>query len=153
VFNRDKEGTNGKWLKERKADYGYQNESDAKFFKDVFGIEYGVDTFNTWTKRNAEIFKSLERTGKGIYPAIINAQNPIEESGQNTYYEPERGLFTRVKENGNDSILGSNTDNEFNSDVAVVFNAQQNVHFLGTNEDVKSFEKWLRYRNVSKVVD
>jgi hypothetical protein len=46
-------------LSERKADYGYQNKTDAEFFKDVFGIEYGKDTFNTWTKRNAKIFQSL----------------------------------------------------------------------------------------------
>jgi hypothetical protein len=49
LFNRDSGGTNGKWLAERKADYGYQDRTDAEFFKDVFGIEYGKDTFNTWT--------------------------------------------------------------------------------------------------------
>jgi len=28
VFDRDSNGKNGKWLKERKADYGYENKSD-----------------------------------------------------------------------------------------------------------------------------
>ena len=103
----------------------------------MFGIKYGEDTFNTWVERNAEIFKKLESTEKGIYPAIINTQNPIRESGQNTYYEPERGLLTKARANDNDAILGANTDNEFYSDVAVVLNPSQNVHFLGTSNDLR----------------
>lgn len=153
VFNRDSGGENGKWLKERKADYGYQDKTDAEFFKDVFGIEYGKDTFNTWTQRNAEVFKSLEKTESGIYPAVINATNPIRESGKNTYYELERGLLTQAKTKGNDTILGSNTDNEFHSDVAVVFNAKNNVHFLGTTKDITLFKQWLEKNRSSKVVD
>lgn len=153
IFNRDSGGENGKWLKERKADYGYQDKTDVEFFRDVFGIEYGKDTFNTWTQRNAKIFKSLVKSAKGIYPAIINTTNPIRESGKNTYYEPERGLLTQAKTKGNDAILGANTDNEFNSDVAVVFNAQQNIHFLGTKKDIESFKRWLEKNKSSKVVD
>lgn len=153
IFNRDSGGENGKWLRERKADYGYQNKTDVEFFKDIFGIEYGKDTFNTWTQRNAEIFKSLVKTEKGIYPAIINTINPIRESGKNTYYEPERGLFTRAKEKNNDAILGANTDNEFNSDVAVIFNAQENIHFLGTTQDIALFRQWLKKNKASKVID
>lgn len=153
LFNRDSGGTNGKWLTERKADYGYQDRTDAEFFKDVFGIEYGKDTFNTWTQRNAEIFQSLQSTAEGIYPAIINTQSPIMEFEQNTYYEPERGLFTQAKTNGNDAILGANTDNEFHSDVAVVLNPDQQVHFLGTKQDLANFQQWVSKNGVSKVVD
>lgn len=154
VFNRDKGGSNGKWLSERKADYGYENKSDKEFFEDILGIQWGKDTFNTWTKRNAEVFKALEKTQKGIYPAIINTQNPIREKGQNTYYEEQRGLFTQAERENNDAILGEQTDNEFGSDVAVVLNAsEKNVHFLGTKEDVEGFKKWLEENHASKVVD
>ena len=154
VFNRDKGGSNGKWLSERKADYGYENKSDKEFFEDILGIQWGKDTFNTWTKRNAEVFKALEKTQKGIYPAIINTQNPIREKGQNTYYEEQRGLFTQAERESNDAILGEQTDNEFGSDVAVVLNAsEKNVHFLGTKEDVEGFKKWLEENRASKVVD
>lgn len=154
VFNRDKGGSNGKWLSERKADYGYENKSDKEFFEDILGIQWGKDTFNTWTKRNAEVFKALEKTQKGIYPAIINTQNPIREKGQNTYYEEQRGLFTQAERESNDAILGEHTDNEFGSDVAIVLNAsEKNVHFLGTKEDVEGFKKWLEENRASKVVD
>lgn len=154
VFNRDKGGSNGKWLSERKADYGYENKSDKEFFEDIFGIQWDKDTFNTWTKRNAEVFKALEKTQKGIYPAIINTQNPIREKGQNTYYEEQRGLFTQAERESNDAILGEQTDNEFGSDVAIVLNAsEKNVHFLGTKEDVEGFKKWLEENRASKVVD
>lgn len=154
VFNRDKGGSNGKWLSERKADYGYENKSDKEFFEDILGIQWGKDTFNTWTKRNAEVFKALEKTQKGIYPAIINTQNPIREKGQNTYYEEQRGLFTQAERESNDAILGEQTDNEFGSDVAIVLNAsEKNVHFLGTKEDVGGFKKWLEENRASKVVD
>ena len=154
VFNRDKGGSNGKWLSERKADYGYENKSDKEFFEDILGVQWGKDTFNTWTKRNAEVFKALEKTQKGIYPAIINTQNPIREKGQNTYYEEQRGLFTQAERESNDAILGEQTDNEFGSDVAVVLNAsEKNVHFLGTKEDVEGFKKWLEENRASKVVD
>jgi hypothetical protein len=124
-------------LRERKADYGYENKSDKQFFEEILGVKWGKDTFNTWTQRNAEIFKSLQYTENGIYPAVINTTNPITESGENTYYEEERQLMTKADANSNDAILGNNTDNEFGSDVAVVFNASSNnVHFLGTEDDI-----------------
>jgi hypothetical protein len=45
--------------------------------------------------------------------------------------------MTKAAANSNDAILGNNTDNEFGSDVAVVFNASSNnVHFLGTEDDI-----------------
>lgn len=97
IFNRDSGGNNGKYLSERKADYGYENKSDEEFFRDVFGIEYGKDTFNTWIEKNRAIFKTLEDTQSGIYPAVINVTNPIIEIGKNTYYEEERGLKTLAK--------------------------------------------------------
>jgi hypothetical protein len=48
VFNRDKGGTNGKYLSERKARYGYENKSDKEFFEEVFDIRYGKETFEDW---------------------------------------------------------------------------------------------------------
>lgn len=153
VFNRDKGGNNGKWLKERKADYGYENKSDKEFFEEILGVKWGEDTFNTWTKRNEEIFKSLQETEKGIYPAIINTQNPIRESGQNTYYEEDRGLFTQADTNNNDAILSSKADNEFNSDIAVILRDNERIHFLGTEDDIESFKKFIANQLVSKVVD
>jgi hypothetical protein len=153
VFNRNSGGTNGKWLSERKADYGYENKTDKEFFEEILGVKWGVDTFNTWTSRNAEIFKSLEGIAKGVYPAIINTKNPIVESGQNTYYEEQRGLFTKADKEGNDAILGSNTDNEFNSDVAVVLRDMNNIHFLGTTDDLNAFEQWKKDNHVSNPID
>lgn len=149
-FDRDKGGTHGKWLKERKADYGYENKSDKEFFEEVFGLQLGKDTFNTWTARNAEVFKAMETTAKGIYPVVINVTNPIVEEGQNTYYEEQRGLFSQADRNGNDAILSRRADNEFNSDVAVVINANnKNVHWLGTKSDVEQFRQW-KAKNVKQ---
>lgn len=149
-FDRDKGGTHGKWLKERKADYGYENKSDKEFFEEVFGLQLGKDTFNTWTARNAEVFKAMETTAKGIYPVVINVTNPIVEEGQNTYYEEQRGLFSQADRNGNDAILSRRADNEFNSDVAVVINANnKNVHWLGTKSDIEQFRQW-KAKNVKQ---
>lgn len=154
VFNRDSGGKSGKWLSERKADYGYENKSDKEFFEEVFGIRLGKDTFNTWTERNAEIFKSLEKSAKGINPVVIDVRNPIVEEGQNTYYEEQRGLFTIADAKGNDAILSKKADNEFNSDVAVVINANNdNVYWLGTKSDIERFRQWKINNNASKVVD
>lgn len=154
VFNRDSGGKNGKWLSERKADYGYENKSDKEFFEEIFGIKLGKDTFNTWTARNAEIFKSLEKSAKGINPVVIDVRNPIIEEGQNTYYEEQRGLFTIANAKGNDAILSKKADNEFNSDVAVVINANNdNVYWLGTKSDIERFRQWKTNNNASKVVD
>lgn len=154
VFNRDSGGKSGKWLSERKADYGYENKSDKEFFEEVFGIRLGKDTFNTWTERNAEIFKSLEKSAKGINPVVIDVRNPIVEEGQNTYYEEQRGLFTTADAKGNDAILSKKADNEFNSDVAVVINANNdNVYWLGTKSDIERFRQWKTNNNSSKVVD
>ena len=154
VFNRDSGGKNGKWLSERKADYGYENKSDKEFFEEVFGIKLGKDTFNTWTARNAEIFKSLEKSAKGINPVVIDVRNPIIEEGQNTYYEEQRGLFTTADDKGNDAILSKKADNEFNSDVAIVINANNNnVYWLGTKSDIERFRQWKTNNNTSKVVD
>ena len=153
IFDRNQGKGHGKWLKERKADYGYENKSDKEFFEEILGVRWGVDTFNTWTQRNAEIFKSLQETERGIYPAVINTVNPIRENGQDTYYEEHRGLFTKADAEGNDAVLGSETDNEFGSDVAVVLRDNSNVHFLGTQEDMDAFSKFVNRQNVSKVVD
>lgn len=154
IFNRDSGGKNGKWLSERKADYGYENKSDKEFFEEIFGIKLGKDTFNTWTARNAEIFKSLEKSAKGINPVVIDVRNPIIEEGQNTYYEEQRGLFTIADAKGNDAILSKKADNEFNSDVAVVINANNNnVYWLGTKSDIKRFRQWKINNDASKVID
>lgn len=137
----------GKYLLEIKRDYGYENKSDAEFFQDVFGIKFGKDTFNTWTKRNKEIFRKLLKSSKqgipGLYPVLINSQSPIIEEGQNTYYEEERGLFTQAKQNSNDAIASNHADNEFGSDVVISLNPQENIHFLGTAADLQAFKEFV----------
>ena len=156
VFDRDKGGTHGKYLSERKARYGYENKSDKQFFEEVFDIRYGKETFNDWINRKRNEFKNLwnNRSVKnGIIPAVLNIHNPIIEEGQNTYYEEQRNLFTQAKQKGNDAILSNKSKNEFGSDVAVVFNPNENVHFLGTKSDIEDFKKWKNNNQVSKVVD
>ena len=156
IFDRDKGGTHGKYLSERKARYGYENKSDKEFFEEVFDIRYGKETFNDWINRKRNEFKNLwnNRSVKnGIIPAVLNIHNPIIEEGQNTYYEEQRNLFTQAKQNGNDAILSNKSKNEFGSDVAVVFNPNENVHFLGTKSDIEDFKKWKNNNQVSKVVD
>lgn len=61
----------------------------------------------------------------GIVPSILDLTNPIIEEGQNTYYEEERGLFTKAKNDGNNSIISNKSKNEFGSDVAIMFNPQK----------------------------
>ena len=156
VFDRDKGGTHGKYLSERKARYGYENKSDKEFFEEVFDIRYGKETFNDWINRKRDEFKNLwnNRSVKnGIIPAVLNIHNPITEEGQNTYYEEQRSLFTQAKQKGNDAILSNKSKNEFGSDVAVVFNPNENVHFLGTKSDIEDFKKWKNNNQVSKIVD
>ena len=156
IFDRDKGGTHGKYLSERKARYGYENKSDKEFFEEVFDIRYGKETFNDWINRKRDEFKNLwnNRSVKnGIIPAVLNIHNPITEEGQNTYYEEQRNLFTQAKQKGNDAILSNKSKNEFGSDVAVIFNPNENVHFLGTKSDIEDFKKWKNNNQVSKVVD
>lgn len=145
VFDRDSGGTHGKYLSERKARYGYENKSDKEFFEEVFGIKYGQETFNDWINRKREEFQNIwknREVSSGIIPALLNVSNPISEEGQNTYYEEQRGLFTRASQQGNDAILSNNAKNEFGSDVAIIFDPKSNVHLLGTNQDLEGFRVW-----------
>lgn len=145
VFNKDKGGGNGSYLSERKAKYGYGDKSDKEFFEEVFDIRYGKETFQDWINRKAKEFQDiwLKRAVKtGIVPSILDLTNPIIEEGQNTYYEEQRGLFTKAKNDGNNSIMSNKSKNEFGSDVAIIFNPQKDVHFLGTKSDIQAFKKW-----------
>lgn len=160
IFNRDKGGSNGKYLSERKARYGYQDKTDKEFFEEVFDIRYGKETFNDWVNRKKSEFQDVwksRQVKKGMYPAVLNVQNPIVEKNQNTYYEEQRGLFTKAKKDKNDAIVSDEANNEFGSDVVVIFNPKENVHFLGTKQDVEDFKNWKNSNkdktNVSKVVD
>lgn len=160
IFNRDKGGSNGKYLSERKARYGYQDKTDKEFFEEVFDIRYGKETFNDWVNRKKSEFQDVwksRQVKKGMYPAVLNVQNPIVEKNQNTYYEEQRGLFTKAKRDKNDAIVSNEANNEFGSDVVVIFNPKENVHFLGTKQDIESFKNWKSSNkdktNVSKVVD
>lgn len=160
IFNRDKGGSNGKYLSERKARYGYQDKTDKEFFEEVFDIRYGKETFNDWVNRKKSEFQNAwksRQVKKGMYPAVLNVQNPIVEKNQNTYYEEQRGLFTKAKQNKNDAIISNEANNEFESDVIVVFNPKENVHLLGTKQDVEDFKNWKSLNkaktSVSKVVD
>lgn len=160
IFNRDKGGSNGKYLSERKARYGYQDKTDKEFFEEVFDIRYGKETFNDWVNRKKSEFQNVwksRQVKKGMYPAVLNIQNPIVEKNQNTYYEEQRGLFTKAKKDKNDAIVSDEANNEFGSDVVVIFNPKENVHFLGTKQDIENFKNWKSSNkdktNVSKVVD
>lgn len=160
IFNRDKGGSNGKYLSERKARYGYQDKTDKEFFEEVFDIRYGKETFNDWVNRKKSEFQNVwksRQVKKGMYPAVLNIQNPIVEKNQNTYYEEQRGLFTKAKRDKNDAIVSNEANNEFGSDVVVIFNPKENVHFLGTKQDIESFKNWKSSNkdktNVSKIVD
>ena len=152
MFNKDQGGNNGSYLSERKAKYGYGDKSDKEFFEEVFDIRYGKETFQDWINRKAKEFQDiwLKRAVKtGIVPSILDLTNPIIEEGQNTYYEEERGLFTKAKNNGNNSIISNKSKNEFGSDVAIMFNPQKDVHFLGTKSDIQAFKKW-KHEEVKK---
>lgn len=149
VFDRDKGGTHGKYLSERKARYGYDNKTDKEFFEEVFDIRYGKETLNDWVRRKEHEFRNLWESGvvKQVYPVIVNVTNPIEESNQNTYYEEERGLMSKARKNGNDAIMSNNAKNEFGSDVLIVFNPSSNVHFLGSREDINQFRNFMNRKN------
>lgn len=152
VFNKDQGGNNGSYLSERKAKYGYGDKSDKEFFEEVFDIRYGKETFQDWINRKAKEFQDIwfKRAVKtGIVPSILDLTNPIIEEGQNTYYEEERGLFTKAKNDGNNSIISNKSKNEFGSDVAIMFNPQKDVHFLGTKSDIQAFKKW-KHEEVKK---
>lgn len=156
VFNRNEGGENGSFLKERKARYGYENKSDKEFFEEVFGIRYGKDTFQDWVNNNANVFRQIWNTKqvkKGMYPVLLNIQNPIVEQNQNTHYEEERKLMTSAKQNNNDSIISNSSKNEFNSDVIVMLYPQKDVHILGTYQDIQQFKEWKKTSNASKIVD
>jgi hypothetical protein len=56
-FNRSGKGEqHGKFLDEYKDEYGYKDRTDEEFFRDIFGINYGTETFNNWIARNKAIF-------------------------------------------------------------------------------------------------
>lgn len=153
IFNKDQGGSNGSYLSERKAKYGYGDKSDKEFFEEVFDIRYGKETFQDWINRKAKEFQDmwLKRAVKiGIVPSILDLTSPIIEEGQNTYYEEERGLFTKAKNDDNNSIISNKSKNEFGSDVAIMFNPQKDVHFLGTKSDIQAFKKWKLERTKKK---
>ena len=63
IFDRDKGGTHGKYLSERKARYGYENKSDKEFFEEVFDIRYAKETLNDWVRRKEHEFRNLWESG------------------------------------------------------------------------------------------
>lgn len=146
----------GTTLRKRKSDYGYEDKSDREFFEEVLGVRWGEDTFNTWIERNAEIFKGLQSLENpkltdnkgGSFPVVVDVRNPIQESGQDTYYEEHRQLFSIADTNGNDAIISKNADNEFGSDVIIMLNysespeTNERIHFLGTASDLAAFKRW-----------
>lgn len=150
VFDRDKGGTHGTYLSERKARYGYEDKSDKEFFEEVFDIRYGKETLNDWVRRKEHEFRNIWESGKirNVYPVIVNVTNPIEESNQNTYYEPERGLMSKAKRDNNDAIISNSAKNEFGSDVLIVFNPIENIHFLGSEEDITQFRNFMNKHNM-----
>lgn len=149
IFNLDQGGGNGSYLKDKKAHYGYENKSDKEFFEEVFDIRFGKETFNDWVRRKESEFRAIWESGsvRNVYPVVINVTNPIEESGQNTYYEEERGLMSRARRNGNDAIISDDAKNEFGSDVLIMFNPKSNVHFLGTEKDIEGFRNFINKKN------
>ena len=149
VFNLNQGGGNGSYLRDKKAHYGYGNKSDKEFFEEVFDIRFGKETLNDWVRRKESEFRAIWESGsvRNVYPVVVNVTNPIEENGQNTYYEEERGLMSRAKKNGNDAIISDDARNEFGSDVLIVFNPQSNIHFLGTKEDIEGFKNFMNKKN------
>lgn len=149
VFNLNQGGGNGSYLRDKKAHYGYENKSDKEFFEEVFDIRFGKETLNDWVRRKESEFRAIWESGsvRNVYPVVVNVTNPIEESGQNTYYEEERGLMSRAKRDGNDAIISDDARNEFGSDVLIMFNPQSNVHFLGTEEDIEGFRNFMNKKN------
>ena len=149
IFNLNQGGGNGSYLRDKKAHYGYENKSDKEFFEEVFDIRFGKETLNDWVRRKESEFRAIWESGsvRNVYPVVVNVTNPIEESGQNTYYEEERGLMSRAKRDGNDAIISDDARNEFGSDVLIMFNPQSNVHFLGTEEDIEGFRNFMNKKN------
>lgn len=150
IFNLDQGGNNGSYLKDKKAHYGYENKSDKEFFEEVFDIRFGKETLNDWVRRKEHEFRSIWESGKirQVYPVIVNVTNPIEESSQNTYYEEERGLMSKAKRDNNDAIISNSAKNEFGSDVLIVFNPIENIHFLGSKEDITQFRNFMNRHNM-----
>lgn len=149
IFNLNQGGGNGSYLRDKKAHYGYENKSDKEFFEEVFDIRFGKETLNDWVRRKESEFRAIWESGsvRNVYPVVVNVTNPIEESGQNTYYEEERGLMSRAKRDGNDAIISDDARNEFGSDVLIMFNPQSNIHFLGTEEDIEGFRDFMNKKN------
>ena len=71
----------------------------------------------------------------GVYPVRINTTNPYIEFNQEQ----------------NDAILSNAANNEFNSNVAVVFNPKDNVNFLGSSQDQKAFKQFVSPNNIDYI--
>ena len=142
VFNE----SHGKLLSQIKSYYNAQDMSDKDFAKKIFNIDLGKESFNDWVSKNKAKFDQIwkdKQFDSGVYPVRINTTKPYTEFNQDTYYR-DRGVFNPEQ---NDAILSNAANNEFNSDVAVVFNPKDNVNFLGSSQDQKAFKQFVSPNN------
>lgn len=142
VFNE----SHGKLLSQIKSYYNAQDMSDKDFAKKIFNIDLGKESFNDWVSKNKAKFDQIwkdKQFDSGVYPVRINTTKPYTEFNQDTYYR-DRGVFNPEQ---NDAILSNAANNEFNSNVAVVFNPKDNVNFLGSSQDQKAFKQFVSPNN------
>ena len=140
----------GKTLKSIKERYGYEDKTNEQFFKDVFDIKYGEETFAEWAARKGEEFKTIvqEQNVEGMWPAIVDIRSPyVLNPNRNTYYKENKD-FEHIAKNQNDGIINPHSDNEFNSDVIVVANpdgssVNERIWWLGSVQDINSFVSYM----------
>ena len=50
----------------------------------------------------------------------------------------------KAKRDNNDAIISNSAKNGFGSDVLIIFNPIENIHFLGSEEDINNFREFMR---------
>ena len=56
--------------------------------------------------------------------------------------------MSKAKRDNNDAIISNSAKNEFGSDVLIIFNPIENIHFLGSKEDITQFRNFMNRHNM-----
>ena len=142
----------GRTLTEIKQQYGYGDKTNEEFFRDIFDIKYGEESFNQWVNRKALEFQTIANTKrvKGAYPAIVDIRNPYsitKKERTDTNYA-NNGVFDNARQNLSDGVIDNKANNEFHSDVVVVTNpdgspVNDRIWWLGSISDKKAFKEFI----------
>ena len=111
--------------------------------KDI--VYHGSDTkFEDFLEDNLNYFGTKEIAkgyGKNLYPVVIEIKKPYYEDGGNLSNQSYEDLYDKLDESGSDGFI-SNGKNIF------VPKTEEQIHILGSKQDIEGFKNFLNKSNV-----